>query len=212
MTEPEKKIDFRKEIAERNESAILDAAERLVVRGEQVSFSAVSLESGLSRPTVYGHFEDRSRLMEALVERTVRMTMAAIAAADPEQGPAGEALQRLMKESWEHLARHQSLARAAAAELSSDAMRRAHRDAQAVIKRLIERGRAEGAFRTDLSTDWIVTSCLALVHAAAEEVRSGSLSHTAARTALLTTLTDLFVGRAAARVPSKARRKTRARF
>jgi AcrR family transcriptional regulator len=206
MTQPER-VDFRQETAEKNREAILDATERLVWRAEVLTFSAVSKESQLSRPTVYGHFEDRAALLEALVERAVRRTMEAIATAKLEQGPAVEALQRLLSTSWEHLARNESLARTAAMELSPHAMRRAHRDARTVIKRLIERGRAEGAFRADLSTDWLVTSSLALIHAAAEEVRSRSMSHRAALTVLVSTLTDLFVGGSAARVHSSARRK-----
>ena len=193
MTQPER-VDFRREIAARNEEAILDAAERLAGRAEVLTFSAVSNESGLSRPTVYGHFEDRSALLEALVKRTVRRTMVAIASSEPEHGPPVEALQRLLSASWEQIARHESLARTAAAELSTDAMRRAHNDARTVIKRLVERGRSQGAFRTDLSTDWLVTSSLALIHAAAEEERSGSMSHRAALTVLVSTLTDLLVG------------------
>jgi AcrR family transcriptional regulator len=206
MREPER-VDFRQKIAEKNKETILDAAERLVGRAEMLTFSAVSNESGLSRPTVYGHFEDRAALLEALVERTVRSTMAAIASADLEQGSALEALQRLLSTSWEQIARYESLARTAAVELSADAMQRAHHDAETVIKRLIERGRAEGAFRADLSTDWLVTSSLALIHAAAGEVRSGSMSHRAALAALVSTLTDLFIGGSAARGQSSHRRR-----
>ena len=206
MTQPEN-VHFRREIVERNEEAILDAAELLAGRAEVLTFSAVSKESGLSRPTVYGHFKDRSALLEALVERTVCRTMAAIASAEPEHGPPEEALQRVLSASWEHIARHESLARTAAAELSTDAMRRAHHDARTVIKGLIDRGRSEGTFRTDMSTDWLATSSLALIHAAAEEVRSGSMSHRAALTVLVSTLTELFVGGSAARVRSSTRRK-----
>jgi AcrR family transcriptional regulator len=201
------KVDFRREIAERNVETILDAAERLVERGEQLTFSAVSHESGLSRPTLYAHFGDRAALMEALVERTVRRTVAAIASADPEHGHPEEALRRLTSATWEEIARYESLGRAAATELSADAMRRAHQEARAVIKRLIERGRADGAFRTDLSTDWLVTCYLALIHSAAEETRSGSLGHKAALKALETTLLDLFVGGTAPRARTSTRRK-----
>jgi AcrR family transcriptional regulator len=201
------KVDFRREIAERNLEAILDAAERLVERAEQLTFSAVSQESGLSRPTIYAHFEDRAALMEALVERTVRRTVASIASADPEQGPVREALQRLISATWEQIARYQNLGRAAATELGADAMRRAHQEARAVVKRLIERGRADSTFRTDLSTDWLVTCCLALIHAAAEETRSGSLSQRAALGALVSTLSDLLVEGTAPRARTSTRRK-----
>ena len=206
MTESET-VDFRREIADRNRETILDAAERLVERTEQLTFSAISHESGLSRPTLYAHFEDRAALMEALVERTVRRTVAAIASADPEHGPAGEALQRQISATWEQIAHYESLGRAAATELSADAMRRAHQEARAVVKRLIERGRVDGTFRTDLSADWLVTCYLALIHAAAEETRSGSLSHKAALRALDSTLSDLLVGGTTTRVRNSTRRK-----
>jgi TetR/AcrR family transcriptional regulator, mexCD-oprJ operon repressor len=73
-------------------------------------------------------------------------------------------------------------------------MRRAHHDARAVIGRLIERGRREGAFRTDVPAGWLVTTCLALIHVAAEEVRTGELDSNAALDVLSVTITDLFAG------------------
>jgi hypothetical protein len=63
-----------------------------------------------------------------------------------------------------------------------------------VIRRLVERGRREGAFRTDLPTGWLITSSLALIHAAAEEVRSGELDAQAALDVLAATVIELFVG------------------
>jgi AcrR family transcriptional regulator len=183
--------DSRLATAERNLGAILDGTERLLQRGEQASISGVAAEAGVSRPTVYAHFPDLERLLEALVERTVRRTMAAIDSAEPDRGQAVDALRRLLATSWEELGRHEDIARASAADLSADAMRRAHHDARAVIGKLIERGRHEGAFRTDVPAGWLVTSCLALIHAAAEEVRTGELDANAALDVLSVTITDL---------------------
>jgi hypothetical protein len=121
--------------------------------------------------------------------------MTTLESAEPERGPAGDALQRLLAASWEQLARNEDIGRAAAAELSAEAMRRAHQSARAVIRELIERGRREAAFRTDVATDWLVTSCLALIHAAAEEVRTGALDSNAALHALSLTVAELFAGR-----------------
>jgi hypothetical protein len=137
---------------------------------------------------------DRQQLLEALVERSVRGAMAALDAAEPERGPALAALQRLLAESWAEIGRHETIGAVAAAQLSGEAMRRAHESARAVIGSLIERGRREGAFRTDVQSSWLVTSCLALVHAAAEEVRAGELDTQAALDVLTVTVTDLFVG------------------
>ena len=63
-----------------------------------------------------------------------------------------------------------------------------------MIRKLVDRGRREGAFRTDVPAEWLVTSFLALIHAAAEEVRAG-LDSTAALEALSLTVCDLFAGR-----------------
>jgi TetR/AcrR family transcriptional regulator, mexCD-oprJ operon repressor len=187
--------DFRQAIVERNVTAILDGTQRVLEQGGQPNISNVATEAGVSRPTVYAHFHDRRRLLEALVERTVRRTMAAIELAEPERGPAAEALKRLIDASWQHLGRHEYLARVSAAELSSDAMRRAHETARAVIRKLVERGRREQAFRTDVPSEWLVTSSLALIHAAAEAVRAGELEADAALRVLTVSVGDLFEGR-----------------
>jgi TetR/AcrR family transcriptional regulator, mexCD-oprJ operon repressor len=184
----------REAIAERNLQAILDGAERLLARHESPSISAVATEAGVSRPTVYAHFPDRRRLLEALVARTVERVIAAVESAEPERGPASDAAARLIAVSWEHLARHQDMAAAAAAELPPDAMRRAHRAARGTIRALVQRGRAEGMFRTDLPVDWLVTAALALIHGAAEEVRAGSMASERAREVLVATVQELLAG------------------
>jgi TetR/AcrR family transcriptional regulator, mexCD-oprJ operon repressor len=187
--------DSRKAVAERNVEAILDGAERLLQRGKQASISAVATEAGVSRVTVYAHFRDRRRLLEALVERAVGRALTAVESAEPDRGPAVDAVGRVIAASWEAVDRNEEIARAAAAELSADAMRRAHEAARGVFRRLVERGRSEGTFRTDVSADWLATVFLALIHATAEEVRAGELERDAAVDALRVTVADLFVGR-----------------
>ena len=184
----------REAVAERNLEAILDGAERLLARHESPTISAVATEAGVSRPTIYAHFPDRQRLLEALVARTVGRVMDAVDSAQPQRGPALEATARVIAASWEHLARHQDMAAASAAELSPDAMRRAHGAARDAIRALVERGRAEGAFRADLPVDWLVTATLALIHGAAEEVRAGSMESADALEVLTTSAQELLVG------------------
>jgi len=192
----------REAVAERNVEAILDGAERLLARHESPSISAVATEAGVSRPTVYAHFPDRRRLLEALVARTVGRVMAAVESAEPQRGPAPEAAARLIAAAWEHLARHQDMAAASAAELSPDAMRRAHGAARGAIRALVDRGRAEGAFRRDLPAEWLVTATLALIHGAAEEVRAGSMGPDRALEVLAATAQELLAGSKAARKAS----------
>ena len=208
MAEPA--LDSRRQIAAHNLQAILDAAERLLLRGEQPTISAVANEAGVSRPTVYTHFPDRPAILQALVERTVQHTMAAIKSAEPGHGPAGDALARLIRAAWEQLANHDQIAHAAANELSGDAMRAAHHNARSVIADLVKRGRRDGSFRTDLPTSWLATAVLALIHATAEEVRAGQLQPDAGLDALTLTTADLLNKRAGQR-PAKATRTPRTR-
>ena len=191
----ERTRDPRQAVAERNVEAILDGAERLLQSRKQASISAVATEAGLSRVTVYSHFRDRRALLEALVERAVRRAVAALESAEPERGAPADALRRMVAASWEHLDRNEEIGRTAAAELSADGMRRSHEAVRGVILMLVQRGQRERDFRADVTAGWLVTCCLALVHAAVEEVRAGELDSDAALGALTVTVVELFVGR-----------------
>jgi TetR/AcrR family transcriptional repressor of mexCD-oprJ operon len=186
--------DHRRAIAERNLEAIIEATEGLLARHSRVSISAVAEEAGLSRVTVYAHFRTLEDLLEAVVERAVRRAAAALDAAEPDSGPPIEALERLVNVSWRELERHKATGRSAAEQLTPEAQRRTHEAARRPIRRLIERGRREGVFRSDVSADWLATSCIALMHAAVDEVRAGRMGAAAARKALAASIRDLFVG------------------
>jgi TetR/AcrR family transcriptional repressor of mexCD-oprJ operon len=185
--------DHRRATAERSVEAILDAAERLLARHVQVGVSAVAAESGLSRVTVYAHFPTREQLLEAVVERAVRQASVALQATEPDSGPPLDALERMVVVSWRELQRHQATARAAAEQLTPEVQRRAHRAAQRQLRKLADRGRREGQFRTDLPVDWLVGSCIALMHAAVDEVRAGRMNAATAQAALLASIRDLWV-------------------
>jgi TetR/AcrR family transcriptional repressor of mexCD-oprJ operon len=186
------KIDHRRATAERNVETILDATERLLAAHRQVNVSAVAAESGLSRVTVYAHFGTKEELLEAVVERAVRRASEALEAAEPDSGPPHEALQRLIEVSWRELERHRSTARAASEQLAPEVQRRTHAAAIHQLQRLAQRGRRSGDFRRDLSAEWLVTSCISLMHAAVDEVRAGRMSATGAQRALLSSIPDLW--------------------
>lgn len=184
----------RKATAARNMEAILEAAERLLTEGHGLNFSAVADQAGVSRPTVYAHFPDRPALLSALVDRSIRQALAAIASAQPDHGPAPQALGRLATTGWRHLARHVQIARAAANDMPAAALHAHHEEAVDTIEALVKRGQRERSFRRDLPSRWLATSCLGLIHAAAHEVGSGHLDADQVGKVLPTTLVDLCVG------------------
>jgi TetR/AcrR family transcriptional regulator, mexCD-oprJ operon repressor len=188
---PEPSTDHRRATAERNIEAILDAAQALLERRAPATIAAVATESGLSRVTVYAHFPTLDKLLEAVVARAVQRSTTALDAAEPNTGPVLEALDRVIAAAWHALDRHAAIAEGAAARLTPAALRRAHEAGHRWLHDLIERGHREGEFRTDLPTDWLVTSCFALIHACGEQVRAGKLDPAAAPEVLTTTIRSI---------------------
>jgi hypothetical protein len=120
--------------------------------------------------------------------------MAAYEAAEPDSGPASAALERVIAASWTEIDRHSAIGEAAMQQLSSAAMNRAHGVGFKRVHALIERGRADGSFRTDVPAEWLVSCFFSLVHAAGEAVRQGHMRRDAALEAVTLTLRDLASG------------------
>ena len=192
---PDSTTDHRRATAQRNVDAILDAAVTLLERGTGASISAVAEQAGVSRVTVYAHFPTREALLAAVLQRAVNHARSALEAAEPHTGTAVEALDRIIAVAWRELDRNRAIAQATAEHLVSADVLRTHDAAIQPIRELIERGRADGAFRTDLPTDWLVTSFFALLHACGDHVRAGRMTATRAPEILTITVRDLFVAR-----------------
>jgi AcrR family transcriptional regulator len=185
---------YQREVAERNTEAILDAAEDLLRSQGHASISAVAAQAGVSRVTVYAHFPTWEALLEAAVVRAVRRTMTALESVHPDEGPPVEALDRMLAATWQHLARYQAMAAAVAELLNPEAVTRTHQAAHRTIGALLERGRADGSFRSDLPAGWLVTASIALVHACSDGVRAGQIDEQDAVHILSRSIRDLFIG------------------
>jgi AcrR family transcriptional regulator len=181
-------------VSTRNAGAILDAAEEVLRQEGHASISAVAAEAGVSRVTVYAHFPTWEALLEAAVERAVLRVMTALEAASPADGPATEALERILAGGWQHLARYQAMAQAASELLSPEAVARTHQAAHHTIASLLARGQADGSFRTDLPADWLVHASIALIHTCNDGVRVGRIEPGDALRILTTSIRDLFTG------------------
>jgi AcrR family transcriptional regulator len=190
----ERQAGYHRQIADRNAEAILDAADELLRREGHASISAVAAQAGVSRVTVYAHFPTWEALLEAAVERAVGRVMTALQAARPDQGLPAEALDRMLTAAWQHLAGYSAMAQAVTELLSPEAVARTHQAAHQVVGALLERGRADGSFRADLPASWLVTACIALIHACSDGVRAGQIDENDAPRILRTSVRDLFTG------------------
>jgi hypothetical protein len=120
--------------------------------------------------------------------------MTALEAAEPDAGPPVQALERILTAAWRHLARYSAMAQAVAEQLGPEAVARTHQAAHRTVGALLERGRADGSFRTDLPAAWLVTCCITLIHACAQEVRAGRIGEDDAAGVLTVTVRSLFTG------------------
>ena len=146
---PSRADQLRRQVADRNTAAILDATLAHLERDPRPSMAAIARAAGVSRVTLYAHFPTREDLVEAAMQRALAEAQRDIAAAGIEYGPASQALQRLITAGWAPLADP--------------------------FWRLITRGQQAGEFRDDQPAEWMVTVLYALLHAAAGEVASGRL-------------------------------------
>lgn len=87
----------RMSAAKRREQ-LLDATKEIVSREgfHAVSIEAVAREAGVSRPIVYGHFQDLPGLLEALVEREGARALGQLAAVLPKDLGAGDPRESLL--------------------------------------------------------------------------------------------------------------------
>ncbi|HEY4278012.1 MAG TPA: helix-turn-helix domain-containing protein [Conexibacter sp.] len=183
--------DHRRATAERNVEAILDGAERLLQRGAPLTIAAVATEAGVSRVTVYAHFARLPQLVEAVVARVVGGVDDVLQTAAPDDGPALDAVDRVVDTGWAHLDRHAAVAAAAAEHLSPAQLHSSHAAVMGTVERLLERGRTEGTVRDDLPLDWLVTALFALMHNAGDQVRADRLDAAEAPAVLRATVRSL---------------------
>lgn len=178
--------------ARRNIDALLDAGMRVLAEQPGAGLTHVAKAAGVTRTTLYAHFSSREALEEAIVERAFAETVAALDAAQTEEGDPAEALVRLLDASWSTLERHLGLIATIRVGLGADRLRHHHQGIGARIERLVERGQRAGAFRDDLPASWLVATYFGVVHAASDEVEAGALDAERARAYLAPTLLAAF--------------------
>jgi AcrR family transcriptional regulator len=155
--------------ARRSVATILDAAIATLGDRPEASMEEIARAAGVARQTVYAHFPSREVLLRAVEERALAETLATIDAAELHKGPAIAALDRLVQAGWQTLERYPLLMQLRR-ELTPEQELALHQPILERLQRLIRRGQRSGEFDRRLPTNWLLTSFLALSHAAAEEV------------------------------------------
>ncbi|MBP2367407.1 TetR/AcrR family transcriptional regulator [Pseudonocardia parietis] len=181
----------RRADARRNITAILDAAQACLSSNPDVSIGEIAKAAGVGRVTLYGHFGSRAELVDATFARVLVEADQTLDAVDLDGDPR-DALARLISSSWRIVNRFRTLLLAAQRALPDERVRELHDGPMRRVHELLERGRAERVFRTDLPDTWMVATFYSIMHAAADEIAAGRLDAQDAGDLLVTTLLATF--------------------
>jgi TetR/AcrR family transcriptional regulator, mexCD-oprJ operon repressor len=178
----------RRADAERSIARILDAAVDALGDDQQASMGEIARRAGVVRATVYMHFPTREVLLGAVTERALAEAAAVVAEAEPERGAPADALARVVSSAWGTLGRYHALVAINTSTQTPEELRHRHGSGLGRLLPLVERGQAEGAFRTDVPAEWHLSMVMALVHAASAEMRAGRVPQDEAEAALVATV------------------------
>jgi len=193
----------RRADARRNVESILRAATECLGRSPEATLAEIAQAAGIGRVTLYGHFSSRAELLDAVMQHVLEQGDAVLEPVDLTGDPR-QALARLIGASWEVLDQSRSILMAAQKELSPSRIQELHHEPATRVARLVERGRAEGVFRTDVPVSWLVVTLHHLMHAAADEIHAERLTADDAPGYIAGTVLAAFTppGRKVPRVPT----------
>jgi AcrR family transcriptional regulator len=177
----------RRADAERNTTSIINAALEALASDPDASMAEIARRAGVVRATVYMHFPTRESLLDAVMEHATGLVADAIRGAEPDRGEPKEALERVIRATWKQLSQFHSVLGINIARLSAKELRRRHLPMTTQFIPLLERGQAEGVFRSDVSAVWLIAVVRAIVHVASTELQAGRLSEAEVEQTMLTT-------------------------
>lgn len=161
---------------ERNLVRIVEAATAVLSEDPRASMAEIADASGVVRATLYRHFPNRDALLMAIFRHALEQTHEVLTAAEPDRGPAPEALVRVLDALTVVGDRYRVISTATdmVELIDAEALARAE-EVFAPVVALIERGQADKSLRADLPARWVVAAAVALVNEGARAVVRGDL-------------------------------------
>jgi AcrR family transcriptional regulator len=172
--------------ARRNRARLLAVTTEVIATDPGAGMEKVAAAAGVSRATLYHHFRNRDALMDALTDQSIGEVTLAVAETRSAEGPAAEAMERVLRAAWQVIGRYRGLV-IVNQRLEPGALRARVAPALAPIRALIRRGQADGAFDPELPPEWLLNTIIDLIHAASRQVTGGAMEVAAAERALLRT-------------------------
>jgi TetR/AcrR family transcriptional regulator, mexCD-oprJ operon repressor len=177
----------RRADAIRNESAIVDAALRVLADRPGAGMAEIAEASGLSRATIYRHFRTRAELVQAIQQQALEAAGEAIAACGLGNHPAQVALGCAVEALVGVGDRYRLLGQEATLD---PRMLEAQRSVAQPLLDTVRRGQRSGELRGDLPATWVLASMGNLLVLALREMSAGRLGRDDAARIVSATLLD----------------------
>ncbi|MFJ3585617.1 TetR/AcrR family transcriptional regulator [Streptomyces sp. NPDC090127] len=154
---------------------VLRAAAALLARKSTSTMDEVARAAGIGRATLHRHFAGRDALVRALEAMGIEEFEAALDAARLDDGPADEAVRRLIAQSE---ANAQLLAFLVTENqlFEGDQVNEGWARLDARVSDVFKRGQEEGVFRIDLSPAWLTEALYGLISSCAWAVMDGRVA------------------------------------
>ncbi|OKH74812.1 TetR family transcriptional regulator [Mycobacterium sp. SWH-M1] len=153
---------------------LLRAAADYLGRRPNATQDEIASAVGVSRATLHRHFSGRAALMAALEELAIREMSEVLAAVRLHEGPADEALRRLVM-ACEPIAPYLALLYSQSQD-DVTACIEVWDEVDGAISELFLRGQRDGQFRPDLPAAWLTESFYSLVAATDWSIRAGRVA------------------------------------
>ncbi|MFD7919890.1 TetR/AcrR family transcriptional regulator [Streptomyces sp. NPDC059740] len=151
---------------------VLRTAAALLSRRATSTMDEVARAAGISRATLHRHFAGRDALVRALEDLGIAECDAALTTADLDEGPAAEAVRRLVP-ALEPCAGLLAFLYAESQLFEGEALNEGWARIDARLAALFRRGQESGEFRIDLSPVWLTEALYGLLASGAWAVNEG---------------------------------------
>ncbi|MFF4751373.1 TetR/AcrR family transcriptional regulator [Streptomyces sp. NPDC002514] len=154
---------------------VLRSAAALLTRRSTATMDEVAKAAGISRATLHRHFAGRDALVRALETLGIEECRAALDAARPDEGPASDAVRRLVREI-EPAAGLLAFLYSENQLFEGEDQNQGWAGIDERIAALFRRGQAEGEFRIDLTPAWLTEALYGLLASGAWAVLAGRVA------------------------------------
>lgn len=174
ITEPRSRR--RRADADRSKQAILAAAIDVLDQNGEAGLEAIATAAKVTRQTIYAHFPNRAALVDAVLAELTAEVVASLDRLDPDLS-ASDALHAFLETGWRAFDRHPLLLSPGTIGAGAEDL---HAPVLDQLREIIERGKSDGSFTAEVTTDWLMIAVMALGHAAGEAVATGAMTRKAA--------------------------------